>query len=442
MLKRFKKGGIHPHDNKITRAKAIEVMPLPKVAVISMAQHIGAPASPVVKRGDIVKVGQLIGQAKGFISANIHSSVSGTVKSVGDAVNSMGLLVPSVTITVDGDEWLETIDRSEEIVEKFDLSPKEIVSIVASTGIVGLGGATFPSNVKHSIPEGKTAKALVVNGVECEPYLTADHRLMLEHGREIVVAIKIICHAIGVEKAYIGIENNKLDAIESMTKASADTPIIEVVPLRVQYPQGSEKQLIEATMGAEVPSGALPIQVGAVVQNIGTMYAIYQAVQKHKPLFERVVTVTGKSVSEPKNLLTRVGSPVNDMIEYCGGVPEGTAKVIDGGPMMGRSMANLSGVINKGSSGILMMPETETPANDASSCIRCGKCVQVCPMGLEPYLLNVLADKRNFEECIEHSAMDCIECGSCSFTCPAHIRLLDNIRIAKREVGKILRNRK
>lgn len=442
MLKRFKIGGIHPNENKLTTNKAIETMPLPKIAVISLAQHIGAPAEAVVKRGDTVKVGQLIGKAKGFISANIHASVSGTVKSVDEVINAMGMSVPAVTIEVEGDVWDENIDRSDALISACDLSAKEIVERVAAAGIVGMGGATFPANVKLMVPDGKTAEYLVINGVECEPYLTADQRLMEEHSSEIAIAIHLIAGALGVKKAFVGIENNKPKAIAAMSAAVASFQNIEIVPLRVMYPQGGEKQLLDAVLDRQVPSGALPIEVGAVVQNIGTMYAVYQAVQKRKPLFERVVTVTGKSVKEPKNLLTRIGTPTKELIEYCGGIPEDTAKIIDGGPMMGRAVANLDGVINKGSSGVLIMGRKEVEVVEESPCIRCGKCVSVCPMGLEPYYLNNLSDYSRFAECGEHGAMDCIECGSCSYTCPAQIRLLDNIRLAKREVAKLLRNKR
>ncbi|MEG2758522.1 MAG: electron transport complex subunit RsxC [Rikenellaceae bacterium] len=442
MLKRFKKGGIHPKENKISKDAAIEIAPLPKVAFISLSQHIGAPAEPLVKKGDTVKVGQLIGKAKGFISANIHSSVSGTVKSVDDVVNGMGVSVPSITIDVEGDVWEDDIDRSNDIITKCDLSAKEVVDCVAQAGIVGLGGATFPSNVKLSVPEGKKAEYLVVNGVECEPYLTADQHIMEEHSQEVIVAVDIISKSLGVKKAYIGIENNKPKAIASMVAAAGAYNNIEIVPLRVMYPQGGEKQLLDAILGREIPSGALPLEVGAVVQNVGTIYAIYQALQKRKPLFERVVTVTGDHLKEPKNLLTRIGTPVKELIDFCGGLPEDAVKVIDGGPMMGRSVSNLEGVVNKGSSGVLIMSENKCDVSLESPCIRCGKCVGVCPMGLEPYLLNTLSDYHRFEDCKDHSVMDCIECGSCSYTCPAHIRLLDNIRLAKREVAKLLRNKK
>lgn len=440
-LKRFKIGGIHPHDNKISRDVAIETMPLPAVVNIPVSQHIGAPAKPLVKKGDKVKVGDLIAEAGGFISSNIHSSVSGTVKSVDMVANTSGVKQQMITITVEGDEWNENIDRSETLKRECILSTDEIIKKVAAAGIVGLGGATFPSQVKMMVPKGKTAEYLVINAVECEPYLTADHRLMLEKGNEIIVGVDIISKALGVKKAFIGIENNKPDAIKHIEKCAANYANIEVVPLRIQYPQGGEKQLIDAVMSRQVPSGALPIEVGAVVQNVGTIFAIYEAVQKNKPLFERIATVTGKNLANPKNLLVRVGMPISSLIEYAGGLPENTAKVIGGGPMMGRAMSNLEGVVTKGTSGILLLSNKDTRRSAESPCISCGKCIDACPMGLEPYLINKLSRKLMFAECEEHRVADCIECGSCSFTCPAGIPLLDNIRVSKTEVMKIIRSR-
>ncbi len=444
MLKTFKIGGIHPKDNKITNNKPIEQMPLSETVTIYLSQHIGAPASAEVKKGDTVKVGDLIGKSGGFISANVHSSVSGTVKSVDLIKDFAGIQKMAITITVDGDQWNENIIKDTTLVTECNLSSEEIINKIFEAGIVGLGGATFPTNVKLSVPKGKVATALIVNGVECEPYLTCDHRLMLEKSNEILVGIEIVCKALGVKNAYIGIENNKVDAINILQKLCPNykNANITVVPLKMQYPQGSEKQLIEATTGRQVPSGGLPIDVGAVVQNVETIYAIYEAIQKNKPLFERVVTVTGKTLTEPKNLLVRVGTPINELIEYCGGLPEDCSKVINGGPMMGKAMANLDGCTTKGSSGILVMPNNESRRLKESPCIRCAKCVGVCPMGLEPYQINALAKLHRWEDLMDYAAYDCIECGSCSFTCPANIPLLDNIRIAKAETMKILRSKK
>ena len=441
MLKTFPIGGVHPSECKLSSGSAIKSAPLPEVVTIPLAQHIGAPAKAVVKKGDKVVVGQLIGEAGGFVSSNIHSSVSGTVTAVDMFVGAQGLRQMGVTIKVEGDEWLESIDRSSTIVRECTLEPAEIVSRIGAAGIVGMGGATFPAHVKLSPPPGKKAEVLIINGVECEPYLTADHRVMLERGEELLIGVEILARALGVEHSYIGIENNKPDAIAHLKGLASKFQNIEIVPLKVQYPQGGEKQLIAAITGRQVPSGALPIEVGAVVQNVGTTLAVYEAVQKNKPLVERVVTVTGKGVAEPSNLLVRIGTPTSALIELCGGMPENTGKVIGGGPMMGRAMANVDAPVTKGSSGVLLMESTEATRPAESSCIKCAKCVEACPMGLEPYLLNVLSRKQRWDECEEHAAADCIECGCCSFTCPANIPLLDYIRLGKGEVMRAIRAR-
>lgn len=441
MLKRFKIGGIHPCDNKLSKSAAVEALPLAQKVVIPLSQHIGAPAKALVKKGDLVKVGDMIAEPGGFVSAAVHSSVSGVVEKVDMVKDNMGLAKMSVIINVEGDEWNEAIDRSSDLKKECNLSKEEIVKKIAAAGIVGLGGATFPTQVKLCPPPGKTATAVVINAVECEPYLTSDHRIMLEKPEQVLVGVDILCKAVGVSKAYIGIENNKPDAIKVMENAAKAYPNIEIVPLRVQYPQGGEKQLIDAVMDRQVPSGALPIEVGAVVQNVGTAYAVYEAVQKDKPLFERIVTVTGKSVKTPKNFLVRVGTPISQLIEAVGGLPENVSKVINGGPMMGRSCSNIEAPVTKGCSGILMMNDEESVRAEAKSCIRCAKCVSVCPMGLEPYLLSTLSKKGMFAEQEAEHVTDCIECGSCSYTCPATLPLLDMIRLGKGEVMKIVRAR-
>lgn len=440
-MKTFKIGGIHPKENKFSAGKKIQQIHLPKQVVIPLAHYIGAPGEPVVKKGDLVKAGQLIGKANGFISANIHSSVSGKVNKIDVQLDASGYKRPAVFIDVDGDEWIETIDRSQHIVRECQLSKEEILKKIQDAGIVGLGGATFPAHVKLSPPPGKKADVLVINGVECEPYLTCDHQLMLEKGEEIVVGITIIMKVLDVKRAVIGIENNKPDAIDNLRKIASQYNGIEVVPLKVQYPQGGEKQLIDATIGRQVPSGALPIEVGAVVQNVGTTFAIYEAVQKNKPLIERVMTVTGKTALQPSNYLVRIGTLLSEVVEQAGGVPDGTGKIIGGGPMMGRSLMNLNVPMAKGSAGILFMPDEESIRKPMKNCIRCTKCVTVCPMGLEPFLLMNQSERNMWTEMEKERVMDCIECGSCSYTCPSNRPLLDYIRFGKTSVGAIIRSR-
>ena len=442
MFKTFKIGGVHPEANKLSAANAIVGAQLPKTAIIPLAQHIGAPANVVVQKGDKVKVGQLIGEANGFVSANIHSSVSGTVSKVDLAVDVAGFKKPAVFIDVEGDEWLETIDRTDTLVEEIKDDAKTIIGKIKDAGIVGMGGATFPAHVKLAIPEGKKADFLIINGVECEPYLTADHRLMLEKSRELIVGVKILMKAIGVEKAYIGIEANKPDAISKLTELCQKEQGIEVVPLKLKYPQGGEKQLINAVSGREVPSGKLPIDAGAVVQNVGTAFAVYEAVQKNKPLIERIVTVTGDTVATPSNFRARIGTPVAELIAAAGGDVEKSGKIISGGPMMGKAMANLESTVTKGTSGILMLSEEKAVRPEAGPCIRCAKCVDACPMGLEPYLLMQYSQRQMWAEDEANHIMDCIECGCCIFSCPAKRPILDYVRLGKNTVGKIIRSRK
>ncbi|HBO27842.1 MULTISPECIES: electron transport complex subunit RsxC [Culturomica] len=442
MLKTFKIGGVHPPENKLTSGGKIQKLPVPEQVIIPLGQHIGAPATPVVQKGDTVKAGQLIGQASGFVSANVHSSVSGTVLAVENRPDAAGLQKPCVVIKVEGDEWMEGIDRSEKIDHNITASQEEILKAITAAGIVGMGGATFPTQVKLSPPPGSKAEILIINGVECEPYLTADHRIMLERAEEIIIGVQILMKAIDVKQAIIGIENNKRDAIDRLTSITSKVLGIEICPLKVKYPQGGEKQLIKATTGRAVPSGALPIAVGAVVQNVGTALAVYEAVMKHKPLMERVVTVTGKSMNNPGNFLCRIGTPVSELINAAGGLPEDTAKVIGGGPMMGRTMANIDSPVMKGTSGVLIINEKEGPRKPSRNCIRCSKCVSACPMGLEPYLLMTLSRHDLLERLEAEKVMDCIECGSCSYTCPADRPLLDYIRLGKARTGVMIRNRK
>ncbi len=441
-MKTFRIGGVHPHDNKQYSAhQPITEVPLPKKAIIPLIQHIGAPAKPIVAKGDKVKVGQLIAEAGGFVSAGIHAPVSGTINKIDSTVDAWGLRTPAIYIDVEGDEWLETIDRTDTIIHGCKYEPAEIINKVKEAGIVGLGGACFPTHVKLAPPPGKKADVLIINGVECEPYLTCDHQLMLEHGEEIIIGIKLLMKALNCDKAIIGIEKNKPDAIARMTELAARQLGIAVQPLDLKYPQGGEKQLIDACIGRQVPSGALPIEVGAVVDNVATIYAVYEAVQKNKPLIARVVTVTGKDVAKPGNYLVRFGTPLADVLELAGGVPESTGKIIGGGPMMGRAMSNVDMPANKRVSGLLLMRKEESLREEPQNCIRCGKCLSACPMGLEPYLLAKYSELQRWDDMEEHAIMDCIECGCCQFTCPSFRPLLDYVRFGKAKVGGIIRAR-
>ena len=440
-MKTFKIGGVHPAENKLSAASPIREAALPKQAVFSMFQHIGAPAKPVVQKGDEVKVGTLLAEAGGFVSAPIHSSVSGKVSKV----DASGTRRMAVYVDVEGDEWEEGIDRSPALVKLSDrpeLDSKTIVEKIKAAGIVGMGGATFPCHVKLSPPPGCKAECVIINAVECEPYLTADHRLMLEHPEEILVGLQLIMKAVDVQKGYIGIENNKPDAIALMKEKAQSYEGIEIVPLKVKYPQGGEKQLIDAVIGRQVPAPpAIPINVGAVVQNVGTAFAIYQAVMKNKPLIDRIITVTGKSVKQPSNLLARLGTPFQQLIDECGGLPEDTGKIIGGGPMMGKALLSLDIPMTKGSSGLLIMNNKEAHRAEPKPCIRCAKCVSACPMGLEPYLLSKMSAKEDWEGAEKNDITSCIECGSCQFTCPSNRPLLDMIRVGKSTVMGIIRSR-
>ncbi len=444
-MKSFSRGGVHPPENKISRGSSITTMELPKRVYIPLSQHIGAPATAIVAKGDEVVTGQLIAEATGFMSANIHSSVTGKVVSVAPERNAQGLMTPTIVIERGEEEkWAEGIDTSTDIKRQCTCSKDQILERIKAAGIVGMGGATFPTHVKLSIPPQKEATVLIINAVECEPYLTSDHRTMLERGEEFMVGVSILMTAIGVNQAYIGVENNKPDAIEFLTKISSTAIYggITVVPLKVKYPQGGEKQLIEAITGLEVPPPpGLPIDVGAVVVNISTALAVYEAVQRQKPLIERVVTISGKSLSSSVNVMARVGTPISELFTLVGGLPEDTGKVIGGGPMMGRAIVNLESPVTKGSSGITIMSISDSVRADESACLKCGKCVAACPMSLEPYLLSKLMRRADMEQLEGHYVTDCIECGSCQFTCPANIPLLDYIRLGKQRVMGIIRAR-
>ncbi len=446
-IKTFRIGGIHPDENKLSNDAVTQPAPLPKQAVFPMSQHIGAPAKPVVKKGDKVKVGTLIAEAGGFISAPIHSSVSGTVFKVDNAINASGYLQPAIIINVEGDEWEETIDRStklETLEQHPELTPEEIVNRIKAAGVVGMGGACFPTFVKLCPPPGAKPECVIINGVECEPYITSDYRLMMEKGDELIEGVKILMAGAKVNKGYIGIEDNKPAAIELLANKLQEKGIdnIEVVPLAKKYPQGGEKQLVDAVIGRQVPAPpAIPVNVGAIVQNAGTAVAVYEAVMKHKPLFERYTTVTGKKLAKPSNFLVRMGTSFGELIDLCGGLPEGENKVLAGGPMMGKAVNSLDVPVGKGQNAVTILTDDDAHRQAAQPCIRCAKCVSACPMGLEPFLLATGSALKKWDLLEKEMITSCIECGSCQFTCPAHRPMLDNIRLGKQTVMGIIRSR-
>ena len=444
-LKTFSMGGVHPEENKITADKATVVAALPKQAIFPLGQHIGAPAKPVVSRADKVKVGTLIAEAGGFVSAPIHSSVSGTVVKVDSAIDATGYRHPAIYINVEGDEWEESIDRSdklETLADHQELTPEEIVSRIKEAGVTGMGGAGFPTFIKLCPPPGAKAECVILNGVECEPYITSDFRLMMEHADEILVGLDLLMKAAKVERGYIGIEDNKPEAIALFEKKTASDPRVEIVALEKKYPQGGEKQLVDAVTGRQVPAPpAIPVNVGAIVQNVGTAYAVYQAVMKRKPLFERYTTVTGKKLSNPGNFLVRMGTPMRDLIEACGGMPEGENKVLAGGPMMGKSVVSTDVTVCKGTNSITILTDADAHRKPVQPCIRCAKCVSACPMGLEPYLLATLSSFKEWERLEAEQVTSCISCGSCQFTCPSHRPILDNILQGKGVVMGIIKSR-
>jgi len=439
MLKTFTKGGIHPPENKFYSQNYIVPPSLPEIIKIPLSQHIGMPAKAIVKRRDFVKTGQLIGKANGFISANIHSSVTGTIQNIESIIDVSGFRKDSISIKTEPDQWVEGIDLDTEIKEDINLTSTNILKKIQNAGIVGMGGATFPTHVKLLIPKGKIAKVLIINGVECEPYLTSDHQLMLEHGREIIIGAKLLMHALQVNRCVIGIENNKKDAIKYFKKLTKKDKEIEIVSLKVKYPQGGEKQLIKAVIRKEVPSGKLPVDVGAIVQNVGTVFAVYEAVQKNKPLIERMVTVTGENIVKPSNYFCRIGTSIQHLIKLTNCKTEEVGKIIHGGPMMGKAIPSFDIPITKGTSGILLFKKESVLRKEVFPCIRCANCTEVCPMGLEPFLLMTLAERKLFKRVKKELILNCIECGSCNYICPSNRPLLDYIRLGKSQTNKIVK---
>lgn len=444
-LRTFRIGGIHPEENKLSSDVATQTAKLPRQAIFPLSQHIGAPAKPVVKKGDKVKVGTLLAEAGGFVSAPIYSSVSGTVLKIDEAVDATGYRKPAIIVKVEGDEWEESIDRSDklETLEGHpELTPEEIIECVKKAGVTGMGGAGFPTFIKLCPPPTAKAECVILNGVECEPYITSDYRLMMEHADEILVGLELLMKAVKVAKGYIGIEENKPQAIALFEEKIAGRDDIEIVPLAKKYPQGGEKQLVDAVIRRQVPAPpAIPVNVGAVVQNVGTAFAVYQAVMKNKPLFERYTTVTGKRLERPSNFLVRMGTPMIDLIDECGGMPEGDNKLLAGGPMMGKALTSVEVPICKGTNSVTILSGDDAKRKPVQPCIRCAKCVSVCPMGLEPYLLATASALHDWEKVEATGVTSCIECGSCQFTCPAHRPMLDNIRLGKSTVMGLIRAR-
>lgn len=424
------RGGIHPPDKKALAAQqAISEAKPPKIVIIPLSQHLGAPCKALVSIGQEVKKGEMIGEPGGFVSAPVHASVSGKVVSIAEFPNAMGRMVPSIVIENNmKDEWTALKDNP----DYMKLSGEELKEKIKAAGIVGMGGAAFPTVVKLSPPKEKPIDAVLINGAECEPYLTADYRLMLEQPKEIIEGLKILMKVLGVQKGYVGIENNKPDAVAKMQEAARGETGIEVITLEVKYPQGAEKMLIKAILGREVPPRALPMDVGVVVQNVGTAVAIYEAARFGKPLVERVVTVTGEGIRDPRNLMVRIGTPVSQLVGECGGFQNSAGKVISGGPMMGFALSSLEIPVTKGTSGILVIPETDVVhAEEFGPCIRCGRCIDICPMGLMPSMLSVLAEKGFYEEAKEYNLFDCFECGSCTYVCPSKRPIVQFVRLAK-----------
>ncbi len=432
----FPKGGIHPRDCKeATCEKAIQNASMSSTAVIPLSQHIGAPAECLVKKGDTVEEGQLIGQSGGFVSANIHSPVPGEVKEIKNIFLPNGISTPAVVIEMQGE--FSRLGKEVPRNSWEEKSIEELTAKISEMGIVGQGGATFPTHVKLSVPKGKTCEVFIINAVECEPYLTSDHRVMLEKGKEVLEGIRIMQKILQPRRTVIGIESNKMDAVEHLTSLISQAGFeMEVMPLAVKYPQGAEKNLIKAVTGREVPSGKLPLEVGVINANVGTCLSVYEAVVEDKPVIERVVTVSGGAIKDPGNLKARIGTSFRTLIEDCGGFSEEPVKIIAGGPMMGFTVYDLDTPVIKGTSGILALTAKEIKASAQTACLSCGRCITSCPMGLNPTKIFKFIDNNMNDESAEAGLMDCVECGSCAFMCPAHIPLVQGFRKGKKILRK------
>ncbi len=428
-------GGVHPVYNKqISSGCAIEPIPLPDNLIVQFVQNLGAPPEPLVKKGDGVKKGQVIAEARGFVSVPVHAPTSGTIKSIDVYPHPVGTDMPAAVIEPDGNDTWEDGCNIERNVES--LNAEDIKNYIFEGGLVGMGGATFPTHVKLSPPENKKIDLLIINGAECEPYLTADHRLMLERPKEILEGAALFARVLGVKKIIVAIEKNKPDAIETMRKTAAGYEGFSVEALDVIYPQGAEKQLIFALARRRVPAGGLPMDVGVLVQNVGTSLAAYEAVRFNRPLIERVVTITGSGINEPKNVLARIGTTFEDLVKFCGGLKRETGKVISGGPMMGVAQYSLEASVTKGTSGVVLLGRDEIAQYISDACIRCGRCLAVCPMKLNPSSLSIFVERMRFADADEYNINDCIECGCCAYVCPSRRPMVHHFRRAKAELRK------
>lgn len=424
----FSKGGVHPDDKKVfSRSQSIERLPMPSELIVALSQHLGAPAKALKAKGDTVRKGEKIGESAGFISADVHSPVNGVVKEIRRVTLANSVQCDAFVIIPDA----EQPDQKSEMLDWKGQSSADLLAKIKDLGIVGMGGATFPAHVKFTVPRDKKVEAFVVNGVECEPYLTADYRIMLEKGEEALEGAMICAKIIQAQRIIVGVEMNKPDCIAHLKDiANRKGYPIEIMGLKMKYPQGDEKQLLKATINREIPSGKLPLDVGAVVANIGTCNAVYEAIVLGKSLYERVISVTGECIAKPKNVLAPVGTKVSDLLAFCGGFSSEPEKLVSGGPMMGFSFFDMETPITKGSSGLLALPPQKKVRSTA--CLNCGRCVAACPIGLMPAKLYRLVTNGHYEEAMQTSLMDCKECGCCSYVCPAHLPLVHTMKTGKK----------
>jgi len=435
-MKKTFRGGVHPPENKHrTEGSAIVTMPPPSRVVLPVSQHLGAPARPCVEVGQRVRVGEVVAEPGGFVSTPIHATISGTVEAIEPRPHPVGLTVPAIVIKADGeDEWVPTGKSARIDIAPF--SPDEIRSAVHDAGVVGLGGAAFPTHVKLSLPPDKKIDLYLLNGTECEPYLTCDTRIMIERPRDVASGLLLMMRATGVKRGVIGVEDNKPQAIKTILEETQRRPELSIEILRVKYPQGAEKNFINALLGREVPSGGLPMDAQVGINNVGTSVAVADAVLRRKPLVERVMTVTGDAVAEPKNVLVRIGTLFTDVLDFCGGLVEMPGKVIMGGPMMGLAQWTTDVPVVKGTSGLLVLPADQVEDLAYGACIRCGSCVRACPMRLVPSLIGQLGEARRADEAVRYGVLDCVECGCCTYVCPSRRPMVHWVKWIKRELTR------